>query len=126
MNITNLFPVLAAAAALSAFAAPIGAQTVWHVAPGAPGSGNGSPGAPFASIQDAIDAAASSGDEVRIAPGTYLEHIDLLGKGLLVQAAAGPGTVGLQGDGAQSVVTLITVQPKGEVPMQIELTESRP
>jgi hypothetical protein len=27
---------------------------------------------------------------------------------------------------AQSVVTLITVQPKGEVPMQIELTESRP
>jgi hypothetical protein len=27
---------------------------------------------------------------------------------------------------ARSVVTLITVQPQGEVPMQIELTESRP
>jgi len=107
MNITKLFRVLVATAPLSSLVAPIGAQTVWHVAPGVPGSGNGTPGAPFASIQDAIDAAAPSGDEVRIAPGTYLEHIDLLGKGLLVQAAAGPGTVGLQGDGVQSVVTLV-------------------
>ena len=40
----------------------------------------------FPTIQDAV-AAASSGDTIVVAPGTYTEQIDLLGKSLVLQAS---------------------------------------
>ena len=42
-------------------------------------------------IQAAIDAALD-GDLVEVAPGTYLETIDFLGKPITVRSAAGPSS----------------------------------
>jgi hypothetical protein len=43
----------------------------------------------FDTIQDAIDVAVD-GDSVVVAPGRYLERIDLLGKAIIVRSSAGP------------------------------------
>jgi len=57
----------------------------------------------YPTIQAAIDAAAD-GDEVRVAPGTYVENVDFAGKAILL-AGAGSETV-LRGTGSGSVVTV--------------------
>ena len=54
------------------------------------------------SVQAALEA-AEDGDEIRVAPGTYVEHVDFLGKAVTV-GGSGPETV-LQGTGKGSVVT---------------------
>jgi hypothetical protein len=56
----------------------------------------------FASIQAAIDAAVD-GDEVQVAPGTYLERLDFGGKAIAVIGSG--ATSVLDGAGAGSVVT---------------------
>ena len=48
------------------------AATEWHVAGG--GTGNGSPGAPFGRVQDAL-LVAQPGDAIAVAPGTFNERI---------------------------------------------------
>lgn len=79
--------ILAAIAALALAARPVRSATV-SVAPGA-------------SVQDAIDA-ATPGDTIALAAGTYVEDIDFVGKGVTV-LGLGPDTV-LQGTGTDSVV----------------------
>ncbi|MCA9311886.1 MAG: hypothetical protein KDA21_11810, partial [Phycisphaerales bacterium] len=44
------------------------------------------PGAGIATIQDGVNAAASSGDTIRVAPGTYVESVDTLGKSVRIRA----------------------------------------
>jgi hypothetical protein len=51
-----------------------------------PGPGDGSVGDPYCSIQVAIDNADLSGDEIVVAPGTYVETIDFLGKAVTVRS----------------------------------------
>lgn len=66
------------------------AQTTWHVDDdNCPGPGSGTEPDPFCKIQDGIDA-ASDGDEVLVAPGTYNENTDFLGKNITLQSAEGP------------------------------------
>jgi hypothetical protein len=77
----------------AAATATAGAQTTWHVVAGAALPGNGTPVAPFASIQAAI-ISASSQDTVLVAAGTYVEHLDFLGKDLIVSGAQGAGIQG--------------------------------
>ncbi len=80
--------VVAAAAALCAAAAR--ADTI-NVEPGD-------------SIQDAIDIAVD-GDEIVVAPATYTETIDLLGKAITVRSSGGPLVTTINGQEAGSVVT---------------------
>lgn len=49
-------------------------------------------------IQDAI-AIAQDGDRVLVAPGTYLERIDFLGKNITVEATSGPTVTVIDGGG---------------------------
>jgi len=66
------------------------AQTTWHVAAGAVPPGSGTPEAPYASIQYAIDRPATiAGDTVLVAPGTYVERVHLT-KEITVASERGP------------------------------------
>jgi hypothetical protein len=54
----------------------------------------------YPTIQSAIDA-ASSGDAIQVAPGTYVENVDFKGKAVTVESTDGPGSTIL--DGGQPV-----------------------
>ncbi len=59
-----------------------------------PGPGSGTLGDPYCSIQTAIDNAVNA-DEVVVAPGTYFETIDFLGRAITVRSTdpTDPATV---------------------------------
>ena len=56
-------------------------------------------------IQAGIEA-AFGGDLILVSPGTYVENIDFLGKGITVQSEVGPDLTVIDGNQAGSVVTL--------------------
>ena len=60
----------------------------------------------YSTIQEAINATVD-GDEVVVRPGTYVENIDFIGKGITVRSLSGPGVTTIQGvlDHPKSVVT---------------------
>jgi hypothetical protein len=68
--------------------------------------------ADFPTIQQAIDA-ASSGDQILVAPGTYFETIDFLGKGLQVIGEGGAGVTTIDAAFTGSVVTARSNEPAG-------------
>src|SRR5438105_6828191 len=55
-------------------------------------------------IQAAINAAAN-GDTVLVAPGTYRENINFMGKAITVTSSGGPSVTTIDGGAAGSVVT---------------------
>ena len=59
-----------------------------------------------ATIQEAIDAAVD-GDTVLVAPGTYVENIDFLGKAITVASEAGPEETIIDGNQSGSAVTFV-------------------
>ena len=67
-----------------------------------PGPGDGSVGDPYCSIQTAIDNSVDT-DEILVAPGTYFETINFLGKAIWLHSS----------DGAE--VTIIDAQQTGSV-----------
>jgi hypothetical protein len=68
--------------------------------------------ADFASIQQAIDAAAS-GDTVLVAPGTYAENLTFRGKAILVASEQGPETTIIDGGGRGSVIAFTAGEGRG-------------
>jgi len=58
-------------------------------------------------IQAGINAALK-GDTVLVAPGTYVENIDFLGKAITVKSSAGPATTIIDGNAAAPVAVFVT------------------
>ena len=66
------------------------AQRTWHVDDDAcPVAGTGEQINPFCSIQTAIEHSLA-GDTISVAPGTYTENINYLGKNIAVISTSGP------------------------------------
>ena len=67
------------------------------------------------SIQAAINVAAA-GDEIIVAPGTYFETIDFLGKAIALRSSGGPLVTVIDGSGAGgSVVQCVNAEGPGTV-----------
>ncbi len=60
----------------------------------------------FPTIQAAIDV-AQSGATIEVAPGTYVEAINFLGKNITVRSTDGPEVTIIDGNGADSVVLIV-------------------
>jgi predicted outer membrane repeat protein len=69
-----------------------------------PGPGDGTEGDPYCSIQTAIDNAVD-GDEIIVAPGTYLESVSLLSKAITLRSSEGAGVTTIDAQGSGTVVT---------------------
>lgn len=83
-------------------------HTMWYVdCDDCTPPGTGTPGNPFCSIQDGIDAASDS-DTVLIAPGTCNEVINFNGKGIALRSSHGPDVTVIDGsDLGDSVVKCV-------------------
>jgi serine protease len=62
---------------------------------------------PGQSIQTTINA-ATNGDHIEVAPGTYNEAINFNGKSVHLYSSGGPGTTTINGNGADHVVKCVT------------------
>jgi len=69
-----------------------------------PGPGDGTVGDPYCSIQTAIDNAVDT-DEIVVAPGTYFETIDFVGKAITLRSSDGPEVTTIDAQQMGSVVT---------------------
>lgn len=87
--------ILASLILLAANPAPAEAQTIIRVPSDQP------------TIQAAINVALN-GDTVLVAPGTYMENINFLGKAITVESEAGPEVTIIDGDQNGTVVTFST------------------
>src|SRR5205814_7634056 len=65
-------------------------------------------------IQAGINA-ASNGDTVLVAPGTYYENINFMGKGITVTSSGGPSVTTINGGAAGSVVMFRTNEGRNSV-----------
>ena len=72
-----------------------------------PGPGDGSIGDPYCSIQTAIDNAVNL-DEIVVAPGTYFETINFLGKVITLRSSDGPAVTTIDGTGNFHVVQCVS------------------
>jgi hypothetical protein len=65
-----------------------------------------------ATIQEAIMAAAP-GDTVLVAPGTYVENVNFLGKAITVMSEGGPAVTVIDGNWSGPVVAFTNGEPRG-------------
>jgi len=65
----------------------------------------------FPTIQEAINAAQRSGDEIIVAPGTYNEAINLLGKGIYLHSSDGQNVTTIDGTGKS--ISVVTINGRG-------------
>jgi hypothetical protein len=101
MLLSRCLLVATVAAALSA----AHADTIYVDDDNCPGPGSGTEADPFCSIQDAIDAAVDT-DEIIVAPGTYFETINFLGKAVTLGSSEdGPEMTVIDGQQMGPVVT---------------------
>lgn len=110
---TSLYSALVCSISLLATASL--AQTTLHVGPGQP----------YSTIQSGIDA-ASNGDTVLVAPGTYNENINFKGKAITVTSSGGATVTTIDGGGVGSTVTMTTQEPRTAVLSNFTITHGGP
>lgn len=110
---TPLSSTLARTFALLALTAPahLFAQTTINVGPGQT----------YTTIQSGINA-AFTGDTVLVAPGTYYENIDFMGKAITVTSSGGTAVTTIDGGGVGSTVTMKTQEPRTAVLSNFTIT----
>ncbi len=126
MTRRNAWMVIAAGAVLAAVTATQ-AATIHVDAANCPGPGDGSIGDPYCSIQTAIDNAVDT-DEIVVAPGTYFEAINFLGKAIWLRSSNGPEVTIISAngpEGADSVVTLASGEGGDTILEGLTLTTAR-
>jgi hypothetical protein len=95
---------LLSVAAVAVLASAAHADIIYVDGDNCPGPGSGTEADPFCSIQTGIDAAVDT-DEIVVAPGTYFETFNFLGKAITVRSAGGPDLTVVDGQQTGSVVT---------------------
>lgn len=85
MNRFVFFGMVMIGLVLPLFADTYHTPEIWYVDDDQTGTGDGSPGNPFATIMEGIDAAVDT-DVVRVKDGTYYENIDFNGKAITVRS----------------------------------------
>ena len=83
------------------------AETIHVNVTNCPGPGSGSVGDPYCSIQTAIDNAVDT-DEIVVAPGTYFEAINFLGKAITLRSSDGSDVTTIDGTGFFHVVQCVS------------------
>ena len=83
------------------------ADTIYVDVANCPGPGDGTIGDPYCSIQTAIDNAVDT-DEIVVAPGTYFETIDFIGKAIWLHSSDGADVTSIDAQQAGTVVTCAT------------------
>jgi hypothetical protein len=92
---------------LSILHAPSLAGATWHVDINGTAPGSGTLADPYTSIQFAIDQESTvANDILLVAPGTYVENVDVHNKILVIVARHGPEMTTIQAAGPGPVVTL--------------------
>ena len=100
----NTTTVVIAAAAVLAAVTVTHSATIYVDAANCPGPGDGSVGDPYCSIQTTIDNAVDT-DEIVVAPGTYFETIDFIGKEIWLHSSGGAEVTIIDAQETGSVVT---------------------
>ena len=72
-----------------------------------PGPGSGMEGDPYCSIQTAIDNALDT-DEIVVAPGTYFETINFLGKAITLRSSYGAEVTVISANGPEGADSAVT------------------
>ncbi|MFQ5655867.1 MAG: hypothetical protein ACE5GW_14210, partial [Planctomycetota bacterium] len=80
--------------------------------------------ADYPTIQEAIDA-AQGGDTVLVAPGTYFENIDFLGKAITVTSILGPEATTVDGGGSGSVASFVNGEGQDSLLSGFTITHGR-
>ncbi len=83
------------------------ADTIYVDVANCPGPGSGSVRDPYCSIQTAIDNAVDT-DEIVVAPGTYFETINFMGKAVWLHSADGAEVTIIDGTGNFHVVQCVS------------------
>ena len=83
------------------------ADTIYVDDDNCPGLGSGTVGDPYCSIQTAIDNAVDT-DEIVVAPGTYFETINFIGRAITLRSSDGPEVTIIDGTGFFHVVQCVT------------------
>ena len=86
-----------------AFSCSVRADVIFVDVANCPGPGDGSELDPYCSIQTAIDNAVDA-DEIVVAPGTYFETINFLGKAITLRSSDGPAVTAIDAGGTGPVV----------------------
>ena len=100
---------LVTAAVVLSMSSAAQADTIYVDDDNCPGPGSGTPADPYCSIQAAIEKAEDT-DEIVVAPGTYFETTNFLGKAITLRSTDGPEVTAIDAGGLLYVGSVVTCE----------------